>query len=330
MSEQAKEANETKAPTTRRTLRSRVLGFGMKMLRLSTYFAVLAVVGLIVAVRLAYGHAKKVAMTTGEDLLRLTEDGSIGDGYKLRLNGELVMISSATTTMTSDEVLDRFQGECVQAADGMAEEFIHLRDALDVSRKPLNAGWPGIGVTRQSSEKGGFLACFATGKRVDEAEAYRRVADFARGGDVGAVGSVRYVAVQALPTGGAHVVALWTDGSFPLQVMFPEQGDAPGTDVPNAVRPDGSRRVFSAYAEGAPYGIRVYESSQKGDAVLAQFDAAMPALGWTTYADVTKETPHTRAFSRDDVDLLVTTDEQPDGSTMVSIVQMGRQESASK
>src|SRR5205823_9086592 len=136
-----------------------------------------------------------------------------------------------------------------------------------------------------------FLVCFATGKEIAQSEGYRRVADFARSGNVGDIGSVRYVAVESLPTGGAHVVALWTEGSFPLQAMFPEQGDAPGTDLANAVRPDGSRRVFSAYAEGAPYGIRVYETSKNGAAVLAQYDAAMPALGWAPYPDVTKNTP---------------------------------------
>ena len=316
-------------PKVERTLRSRLLGNTMKVLRLASYFAVIAVVGVVVAARLAYGHAKKVALTTGEDLLRLTEDGSIGDGYKLRLNGELVMISSATTSMTSNEVLDRFQGECATAADGISQEFLHLRDSLDVTKAPLHVGFPGIGLTRQSTDKGGFLVCFAAGKAIAQSEGYKRVADFARSGDVGDIGSVRYLAVEALPTGGSHVVALWTEGSFPLQAMFPEQGDAPGTDVPNAARPDGSRRVFSAYAEGAPYGIRVYETQKNGEAILSQYDAAMPALGWTAYPDVTKNTPNARAFSRDDVDILVTTDEQ--GSpTMVSVVQMGRQEQAKK
>src|SRR5438270_2700066 len=178
-------SQETETPETEsakepkklpRTLRSRVLGFSMKVLRLSTYFAVIAVVGLVVAARLAYGHAKKVALATGEDLLRLTEDGSIGDGYKLRLNGELVMISSATTTMTSAEVLDRFQGECAKAADGMSQEFLKLRDVLDATKTPLNVGFPGIGLTRQSTDKGGFLVCFATGKEIAQSEGYRRVA----------------------------------------------------------------------------------------------------------------------------------------------------------
>jgi hypothetical protein len=311
-----------------RTLRSHVFGTSMKLLRLATFFAVIGVIGLFVAARLAYGHAKDVAMTTGEDLLRLTDEGEIGEGYKLRLNGELVMISSATTSMSLDEVLDRFQGECSTTADGMSQEFLHLEASLD-AKAQANVGFPGVGLTRQSTKQNGFVVCFATGKAIATSDGYRRVADFARSGDLGDIGSVRYVAAEALPNGGSHVVALWTEGSFPLQTMFPEQGDAPGTDLANVVRPDGSRRVFSAYAEAAPYGIRVYETSRNAAAVLAQYDAAMPALGWTPYPDVVKATPNARAFSREDVDIMVTTDEQG-SSTMVSIVQMGRQEQAKK
>ncbi|GAC1548014.1 MAG: hypothetical protein NVS3B10_11720 [Polyangiales bacterium] len=114
---------------------------------------------------------------------------------------------------------------------------------------------------------------------------------------------------------------MWTEGSFDLKKMFPDQGDAPGTDVAHGLRPEQSRRVMSAYAEGAPYGLRVYETPLSPKQIFAQYDGAMPALGWQIYPDVIAADPTSRAFSREDVDLVVTAERQGD-STMVSIVEM--------
>jgi len=302
-------------------LASKIRSYAGKMMRLTAYFMVLSAISIVVAGRLAYGRAKEIALKTGEDLVRLTEASEIGEGYKLRLNGELVMISNASTDATPTQVLDRFQAECLQHADGMSDEFLHLRDVIKSTAVPNPKGFPGIGLLRKSDENGGVVVCFAQGKETGSAEVYKRLAEFAKTGDLASIGSVRYV-VAKKGNAGTHVVALWTEGRFDLKQMFPDKGDAPGTDPKDAMRPEASRRVLQAYAEGAPYGIRVYESTATPEKVLANYDSTMSSLGWSAHPDVIKASPKTRAFSRNDVDLLVTAEK--DGErTMVSIVEMG-------
>jgi hypothetical protein len=308
------------APIARRPLAHKVRSFAAKMMRLTAYFLVLSALSVLVAGRIAYGRAKEIALKTGEDLVRLTEASQIGEGYRLRLNGEQVMISNASTNATPTQVLDRFQDECLHHADGMADEFLHLRDAVKSTATPKPAGFPGIGLLRKSDDEGGVVVCFAQGKETGSAEVYKRIAEFARTGDLASIGSVRYV-VAKKGQAGTHVVALWTEGRFDLKKMFPEKGDAPGSDPKDAMRPEASRRVLEAFAEGAPYGIRVYESTTTPEKILGGYDAAMPSLGWQGYPDVIKATPKSRAFTRNDVDMLVTAERDGD-RTMVSIVEM--------
>src|SRR5258708_29362628 len=130
------------------------------------------------AARLAYGSAQKVALSTGEDLLGLTRASEIGEGYKLRLNGELVMISSAMTSVAVEATLDRFERDCTEHADGLADEFAHLRAAVLPGAPPFSRGFPGAGVMRRSDGERGVVVCFATGRAVSRTEGFQMIADF--------------------------------------------------------------------------------------------------------------------------------------------------------
>src|SRR5258708_14330122 len=219
----------------KRSLGSRVWGFSKKMMRLSAYFAVVSVVSLAIAGRIAYGRAKDVALSTGEDLIRLTEAGQVGDRIRLRLNGELVLLSSASTDAPVEEVLDHFQGECQEHADGIVDEFTHLRAAIAPGAKPIAQGWPGVGLLRKSEREYGVVLCFAQGRATTTDAAYKHVAEFAKTGDLSKIGSIRYVVAQKTDN-GTHVVALSAQGTFQLKNMFPDHGDAPGNDPKHATR----------------------------------------------------------------------------------------------
>ncbi len=323
--------NTTEEPRVTRTatpLRKhfarRALAWSAKVTRLSVYFLFVAFVLAAVAARVAYAHAKKAAMETGAELIRLTESGNMSGMYRLRLNGELVKITSSVSQADHNAILDRFQKECEDHADGMEMEFAKLSDAVKPDSYSRNEGHPGIGVLRQSDDKGGMVVCFAVGKQLSQLEAYSRVADFAKTGDLGSLGSVRYVVAKKGENAPSHVVALWTEGSFNVQKMFPDEGDAPGNDAPGVLRPPSSRRLLTAYAEGAPYGVRVYDSTMGKDAILAEYDKVMPATGWMTYPRATEAAPFSRAFSKEGHDIIVTTEPAKDGAgTQVSIVEMG-------
>jgi len=304
-----------------RTLLDRTRAFTMKMLRLTAYFAVVGAVLAIVAARLAYAHARDVALSNGDELIRLTEAGKMTGVYKLRLNGELVKIATASTGASPTEVLDRFEGECAHHADGMADEFSNLPAAVAANAKPKNEGFPGIGMLRKNDVDRGVVVCFAQGGPTNTGAVFGRLAEFASSGDLAKVGHVRYVMAKSIE-GTTQVVALWTDGSFDVKKMFPDEGDAPGNDAPGALRPPSSRRLLTAYAEGAPYGVRVYESSILPHAMLAQYDGEMAKLGWTPYPEVKTRVSYSRVFSKGPLDLIVTAERHGD-ITSVSIVEMG-------
>jgi hypothetical protein len=308
-------------PNALRTLRNRFLSGTFKILRLTSYLAFVAMVLTLVAARLAWAHAKDVVLSTGEDLSRLTESGKLDGVYRLKLNGESVNIASATTQASPDEVLDRFQAECEQHADGIGNELANLRASIQPGAKPVNEGFPGAGVLRTGNAEAGTVACFALGSAVGRPEMFERITAFARVGDLGKIGFVRHITARKTAS-GSHVAAMWTDGSLNVVRMFPETGDAPGSDMEGIPRPPSSRRIFTAYAEGAPYALRLYESTATPEAVFTAYAAEMPRTGWRPVGDVAKETPNTRAYARLDVDVMLVT-EIHDGKTMVSVIEMG-------
>lgn len=297
----------------------RVLAWSARFTRLAVYFAVVAAVLAIVAGRVAYAHAKQAALDTGRELVRLTDTAHLSGVNRLRINGALVKVSSAVSNLSHQAVLDRFQKECEDHADGMAEEFGAL--SANLEGKPRDQGFPGVGVLRQDDDMAGMVVCFAIGKAAGEAELYSRIAEFAKTGDLGSLGSVRYVMAKKGQSAASQVVAMWTEGSVDVQKMFPEKGDSPGNDAPGVLRPPSARRLMTAYAEGAPYGVRVYESTLGRDAILAEYDKVMPATGWMTYPRAVEALPFSRSFSKEGHDILVTAEPGQSG-TMVSIVEM--------
>jgi len=296
-----------------------------KLVRISAYFAFVAVVLALVAGRLAWAQAKKAALETGGELVKLTQAGNLNGVYRLRMNGEQVDVASASSDQSVKSILDGFEKACQTHADGMAVDFANLRPAISAGAVLHTTGWPGAGVLRNGNDEGGVVACFAMGAAVGETEAYKRVAAFAESGDLGKIGQIRYVTARRL-SGVTHVVALWTEGSLDVKKMFPETGDAPGSDPKDVPRPPNGRRLFTAFAEGVPYAVRVYEAGASPDAVLAQYDQLLPKLGWAPNADVAKEASQnklaTRAFSRGGIDLLLSVSADKTGST-VSVVEMG-------
>lgn len=298
----------------------RMIAWSMRVTRLAVYFMVVAALLGVVAGRIAYAHAKQTALDTGRELVRLTDTGKLTGVNRLRINGALVNVSSSVSNLSHQAVLDRFQKECEDHADGMADEFTSLHSELAAA--PKNQGFPGIGVLRQDDDKAGMVVCFAIGRAASETEIYARIAEFAKTGDLASLGSVRYVTAKKGASTNSHVVALWTDGAVNVKQMFPDQGDAPGNDAPGVLRPPSSRRLMTAYAEGAPYGVRVYESTLGRDAILGEFDKVMPSTGWMAYPRAVENVPTARSFSKEGHDILVATEPSGSGGTMVSVVEM--------
>src|SRR6202034_1080860 len=96
-------------------------------------------------------------------------------------------------------------------------------------------------------------------------------------------GALHYVIVERTPgSTKTYVRRQWTDGEFVLTKMFPAEGDAPGTDLAEVSRPEGSRRILDASVSGSNFGVRVYEAPGAPEAILAAYDRDLPTKGWTS------------------------------------------------
>jgi len=289
-----------------------------KLCRIAVYALVVSIVIGIVAARSVYGNVKESAFAVGDQLEKL------GDltlqSNRLRINGELIHVASAQVDQPIGQILDRFENECREHSGNLAEEFERMRAKSpgiavpDVSKGPL-----GLGILRAEREKSGLVACLSQEGEGGFAGLSRRVKKFISSGDLSDIGNLRYVMANRTATGGTHLVAVWTEGHFLIGRIFPKEGDAPGSDVPNAVRPGAATRLLTVSVDGAPYGVRVYDASESAEIVLKNFDDKMPGLGWTSIPALQAGTSSGRGFSRGDEDLLVFANKEGD-STLVSLV----------
>lgn len=287
-----------------------------------------------VAARIGYARMNDAALHFGDELLKLSSpsDGAVGaaplrtgelsgevegDVYRMNLNGQAISITSATTDRSPSVVLDYFERECKARADGLGERFTALYDTL--RDMPPSSGNPGFATLRDERGPKGFVVCFATARSMSTTEQIRALTDAATSGDIGRIGDVRYVVAESAGE-GSNVVSAWTHGSFNVREMFPPKGDAPGKDWPMAPRPAGSRRVLTAFVEGAPYGVNVYQLSDPADRVREAVERDFLGRGWTKAYVPPQVQAASRAYARDGVDLVVTATDDPAGGTAVSYV----------
>jgi len=271
-----------------------------RVLRVTSYFAVVCAILGVLAARSAIGAVKDAALEMGGELARLGD--ALGPASHVRLNGERVNVASAMSDAPIADVLDRAEAMCRERAN--------------------------IGVIRRESRDHdrGIVACLA---RDGGSEAIARdVADFVATGDLSKVGKLRYVVAEKSGA-GTHVVTAWTDGAFRLGAMFPREGDAPGSDLEDTTRPDRAKRLLTASVENAPYSVRIYDVAATASDVLAQYAREMPERGWEAIPGVAKELKTGLAFSRNGIDLMVLT--QADGDhAIVSVVEMPPPSGAAK
>jgi hypothetical protein len=298
----------------------RAVSYAKRVARVAAYGLFVTVVLGLFAARSVYAALTDSALEMGGELMKLGD--VVGPRSRVRVNGEAVNVASAMTDSTVTEVMDRFEAECREHAGGLAEELANLPDTVRANAPPALEGGAGIGVLRNEERGRGVVACLARDGHGGTADLARAFGDFMASGDLSKLGKLRYVvAERARGATRTHVVTAWTDEPLHVAAMFPREGDAPGSDADHAPRPDGARRLLAASVDGAPFSVRVYDAPGAETAVLALYDREMPARGWEPIAGVAREAPHARAYVRDGVDLMVTTDTDGD-RTIVSVVEM--------
>lgn len=285
-----------------------------RILRVVTFALVVAVVVSGIAVKRARAKAADGALLFGEHLLSASAEGV---GSELVVNGQRLYVSNAQTNLPLRAVLDRFEAQCEEHADGMSADLAHLDEAL--STAPAAEGFPGIGVLRDDRNGRGVVACFAAGAPTDHASLASRLSRFAETHDLADVGELRYVAARTLDSGVTQVAATWTTGALRLDEMFPEHGDARGEDPSFAPRPASSTRVLSARDGRVPYGVFLYEMPASTENALLTYEAAAREHGFSSITEAADRETH--VLTRSTVDVVVTA-ARHDGRTFLSIVEM--------
>jgi hypothetical protein len=218
----------------------------------------------------------------GEQMMRYADARRQDAPRDLVLNGQTLRFSSGTANRSVTEVLDTFEARCGAVDGALEDQVAQLRadhpevDAGELEESP---------VLREQHGGEGFVACLDLGAEpVSAQELAERVARFGQTGDVAAIGDMRYVFAEEYAIEGrtrTHFVAMWTNGAFDLDRMFPAEGDAPGVDLEDVARPPRARRTLSGFERGQPYTMTVYASRESEAALESHFRRTLPARGWT-------------------------------------------------
>jgi hypothetical protein len=287
--------------------------------RLSGYLGFMAVVGMCVAARSARAGMAETSMALGRQLEELGD--LAGTTKTVSLNGQQMLVSTAVTSMGVPAVLDRFEAECVAhpnalaraAEEATARAPAGLLRALDLRAR--------LSIARSGDAAEGVVACLRGHGEAGSARAVVR--EVAEHQDMAPLGDLLFVHARVTADGATHVVTTHTEGSFMPFAMFPESGDAPGSDSALAPRPQGARRMLSAVSEDAPYAIRAYVVPRPAARALAEVNAQMRGRGWTTL-DAAGVPAGSHAFVNADGILVYALAHDTEPGTVITLVEQGR------
>jgi hypothetical protein len=305
-----------------KTRRSRVVPW----LRVAAYLAVVNAIALLLFARSVMASIDHRALVAGHELEQLRE--FVDRPTLVRLNGQDMIISSMTTPAPVSDVLDRFAADCDAKSGGLARDIAALPER---AKSVLPASYAAhFGVLRAMSADGeGASACLAQPGE----SGLRAFADHARTflatGDASGFGRLQYVFARKTAH-GSHVVLVWSTGPIRPLAMFPDEGDAPGSDGPDGVRPPSAVRLVSAVVSDAPYSLSVYQSAKSSPDILSHYDETMAAHGWRAqaiYAQPGASAPSStsgpsRAYTKDGAATVLYTEAQGP-RTLVAFIEMG-------
>jgi hypothetical protein len=293
---------------------------------------VLRVLALLVAVQLAAGalwlqsahaRASEALLSVGAELMKLEGVNSDRPARSIFVNGITVHLRTGTTDRDLHAVLDRFHALCRTRTGVEAPQEVLNKLSGDADKRMPSTAFDGV--LRAESESSGAVACIDTGMQLSVAELTSRLQEFAKTGDLSAIGELRYVLARRL-AGRTAVLAMWTDGPAPLLKMFPSVGDAPGQDPSGVPRAPGLRRLLSTWENGQPYSLAIYTAAGAELETLGTFYAdSLRRGGWNVGPTETVHQPSPRSLiaRRGSQTILVRVAEDRHGQSSVSVVALG-------
>jgi len=228
--------------------------------RLSAYVMALQLLLGGLALRVAQASTDRALTRLGGVLMQYAGAAHQQHERTLMLNGAQIRLSVGTTDDSVSTVLDDFQRQCNARSGGLGSRMRELAtQRAPRSTAPVDQALDGV--LRVDDATRGVVACLDTGvASVSIDELASRARAFLATGDASVLGRLRFVSAERGDETTVFV-ALWNEGPLNISAMFPATGDAPGHDCPHVPRPDGSRRLMSAWEAGQRPSLAVYEVS---------------------------------------------------------------------
>lgn len=273
------------------------------------------------ASRSVYADAREMGLGVGHQLAKLED--LTGEASVVRVNGAEMRRSSARTSQSTREVLDRYEAYCRKNPGTLGRAMQDIPSAM-ADRIELPAHDPlRASVIRDEKKGRGMVVCFVDEPGAPQRLLVEKLRTVSETGDLSALGRFRYVFAEPSTSsqGGTHVVTFWSDSELNLQKMFPATGDAPGTDSSLAPRPAGSRRTLSASVDGYPAAVRIYESQASRAAIERMYDETLRAKGFTRVDGVRAAAG--AAYLRGDNAEIVVSIVESEKRTTVTLVEAG-------
>jgi hypothetical protein len=313
-----------------------------RALQLAAYLGLASVVTLGWAARSVYAEGERAVQGLAARIVSELGPTVVGRPQRLEINGQRLMLGSKQSTLSVREVLDRFEASCDSAGRDAGQLFA---DSSEVAREDasmprplrtfLQLGPRKLSTWRSDLETEGHASCLATAAGAHGVRGFvARTSAFLESGDLAQLGELRYLTARKLENGKTHVIAIWSEGSFRIDAMFPESGDASGSDMPDVPRPPSARRVLTAAASGHDYGMRIYASKEPATAIVSFYERELRQRGFEPVKlslehGTLRENVFVHAFTRSGRAVIVGVDARGNGeasaraSTSVSLIDMG-------
>lgn len=318
---------QTPPRQARVSIQTRFLGLIAKTGRVLLLLGALHGVIFLVTARSVKADVEQMLMGLGAEMMRYGQATRQDAPRTLTLNGQALKLSVGSTKDSLADVLDHYESKCISRDGGLSQQ---LADAYRKSGPRLTEKQERLLDTtlRQDADDQGFVVCLDAGTgQIDWKRWVNRLSKFLETGNVSEVGQLRYVYAQR-DKRSTTFVTLWAEGSLNVWEMFPNAGDAPGFDLPNVPRPNGSRRLLSARESGFAQSINVYGArGLSGPQLFDFYRNELPKQGWQLTEDPQmksrpKHAPRVLLAERDRRMLTIITGTERSGGGFANILNM--------
>jgi len=250
-------------------------------LRVGLLLAAVAAAAGVVALHTARARAAEGILDVGEGLLTHLGPHRRDPPRELVLNGLVLHVASGSIERPAAAVIDGFSMRCRERGPRLDRDLMRR----GAPGRALAAALPRslLDATLRVQSPGRAAAVCLHTSRVGFEELGVRLQRFADTGDVADLGDLSFVYAEQHAQRTTYVV-LESTGSVPLREMFPESGDAPGRDLSGLPRPEGARRVLSAWQADARPMLAAYAVEASPAAAARRYGGTLQRAGLSLHA----------------------------------------------